>query len=77
MEEYCHNDSSIYMNRWRASQFQIAFESEGFTILEFTPNIKATDEMVASEMPYLDERFQSCSREDLTAISLFIVAQKV
>ena len=38
---------------------------------------KPTFEMIASEMPYLDKQFQNCSREDLTSISLFIVAQKV
>jgi len=77
MNQYCANDPSIYMNRWRASQFLYAFNEEGFTILEFIPNMTATEEMIASEIPFLNEHFKKCSQDDLSTLSVFFVAQKV
>jgi hypothetical protein len=77
MNQYCANDPSIYMNRWRASHFLEAFTEEGFTILEFTPNMRATEEMIASEISFINEQFKKCSQDDLSKLSVFLVAQKV
>ncbi|MBN2653637.1 MAG: methyltransferase domain-containing protein [Nitrospirae bacterium] len=77
MEEYCKHDASGYMNRWRASEFVSEFEKNGFRILEVTPEMKVSDEMLDSELPNLDLKYKTYKRDDLSVISVFIVAQKI
>lgn len=76
MEEYCRHNGSGYMNRWRAGEFVRAFEGEGFEILEMDPEMKISAEALASELPYLDQKYRSLEREDLATISMSIVARR-
>ncbi len=76
MEDYCRYDGSGFMNRWRACEFKAAFEKEGFDILEFNAEMRANDDMLEAEMPFLDKKFKELSKEDLATTTLFIVARK-
>ncbi len=76
MNEYCKYDGSGYMNRWRASDFRKAFELEGFEILECNAEMEAAAHIVEAEMPLLDKKYGTFSREDLAITTLFIVARK-
>jgi SAM-dependent methyltransferase len=76
MNEYCKVDGSGYLNRWRAHEFRAAFEAEGFEILEVVPEIKATEEMMAPDLPHLDATYRNLPREELEIISMSIVARK-
>lgn len=77
MNEYCSVVPHGYMNRWRASEYRDAFESEGFEVLEHFAEIKASDEVIETVTPYLDEKYRALSQEDLKTTTLFIVARKV
>ena len=76
MKEYCKYDGSGYMNRWRASDFRKAFELEGFEILECNAEMEATAQVIEAEMPLLDKKYRTFSREDLAVTTLFVVARK-
>ncbi len=76
MAEYCRHDGSGYMNRWRAHEYRQAFIEEGFDILECTPEMIASDEIIALELPHLAPEFRSMPREELAVISVTIIAQK-
>lgn len=77
MKEYCSQDASGYMNRWRASEFKNAFENEGFELLEDVAEMKVNDEIIDTEIPLMDEKYRSFERDDLMTTTIFIVARKV
>lgn len=77
IEDYCRYDGSGFMNRWRAGDFKAGFEKEGFEILEYNSEMKASDEMLKSEMPYMDGKFREMPKEDLAVTTLSIVARKI
>jgi SAM-dependent methyltransferase len=77
METYCEHDGSIYMNRWRASDFVSAFEARGFEILEVNPEITCSEEYLEKQLPKLDQKYANYDLSDLANISTSIVARRV
>ncbi len=76
MDDYCRFVPHGYMNRFRASEFRSVFESEGFEILEYIPEMRVDKEEIESVMQHFDERFRVQPVDDLAITTLFIVARK-
>lgn len=76
MEKYCHQDGSIYLNRWRAPEFKAAFEREGFSVLEYVAEQKVSDVQLDVEMNCFHRDYRQFSPEDLATIGVFMVARK-
>jgi hypothetical protein len=76
MKKYCSRDPLRYMNRLRAQDFLAIFESEGFRILEYTPNASASDQTVNDARANLASSIARYSADELKTTSCFIVAQK-
>ena len=77
MEELCKYDKSLYMNRWRKSQWIESFKDNGFEIVEAETNMRYNSDKISELKPFMDGKFQNMEIDDFESISMFLVARRI
>jgi SAM-dependent methyltransferase len=67
---------TCHMNRWRLSQWTSALEQHGFELLECDINISLDEHAAQRERPLLAAPYSNAAIEDLTALSVWLVARR-
>jgi SAM-dependent methyltransferase len=77
MEELCKYDKSLYMNRWRKSQWIESFKGNGFEIVEAETNMRCDSDKISELKPFMNEKFQNMEIDDIESIGMFLVARRI